>query len=153
MCTGRVQAISVEGGKAMAQGDQHPAAGPSAPESPGAVDAALPDQLKTFPDPAPRLIHFEQYKYLVCYDVRDDGRLQRIFKRMKDFGKPVQKSVFECLLKGRDVEAMWEVVLNTIEIKEDWVALFRLSKPFDEAIRHVGVYDPQHLHSDDVLFI
>ncbi|MGC9320391.1 MAG: CRISPR-associated endonuclease Cas2, partial [Armatimonadota bacterium] len=28
---------------------------------------------------------------VVCYDVPDDARRTRIFKRMKGFGRPVQK--------------------------------------------------------------
>ena len=34
--------------------------------------------------------------YLVCYDIRDDKRLRRVFKTMKDWGDHLQYSVFEC---------------------------------------------------------
>jgi len=33
--------------------------------------------------------------YSICYDIKDDRRRNRIFKLLKDFGEPVQFSVFE----------------------------------------------------------
>jgi len=100
-----------------------------------------------------KLTHFYEHKYLVAYDIRKSKRLQRMFKRLKDFGMPIQKSVFECLLSGKQVEDMWKMVQYTIDDTEDWVVLFRLNQPHNEAIRHIGYYDPQHLHKDDVIFI
>ncbi len=34
--------------------------------------------------------------YLVTYDIRDDKRLRRVYKTMRDFGDHLQYSVFEC---------------------------------------------------------
>ncbi len=34
--------------------------------------------------------------YLVTYDIRDDKRLRKVFKAMRDFGDHLQYSVFEC---------------------------------------------------------
>jgi CRISPR-associated protein Cas2 len=34
--------------------------------------------------------------YLVCYDIRDDKRLRRVHKAMRDFGDHLQYSIFEC---------------------------------------------------------
>jgi CRISPR-associated protein Cas2 len=38
--------------------------------------------------------------YLISYDVTDDGRRRRIFEALKDFGRRVQYSVFECALEA-----------------------------------------------------
>ena len=34
--------------------------------------------------------------YLVCYDIREDKRLRKVFRTMRDFGDHLQYSVFEC---------------------------------------------------------
>ena len=34
--------------------------------------------------------------YLVCYDIRDDKRLRKVFRTMRDFGDHLQYSIFEC---------------------------------------------------------
>lgn len=102
------------------------------------------------PDP---LDHHRQYKYLAAYDIRDDKRLQKMFQRLKDFGQPIQKSVFECLLTGPQVEQLWATVHATIDERVDWVVLFRLSQPYDQAIRHIGFYDPELPLRDDIVFI
>jgi len=61
----------------------------------------------------------------VCYDVSDDARRTRIFKRLKGFGWPVQKSVFECDLDDDDIARM-EEVLRKLVAKEDLVRIYRL---------------------------
>lgn len=112
----------------------------------------LPSELATFPAPR-RLTHDERHKYLVTYDVREPKRLTRLHKRLKDWGTPVQFSVFEAILSGPETERMWDMVRKTIDETSDWVALYRLSRPFDEAVRHVGSYDPNLPANDLVIFI
>lgn len=112
----------------------------------------LPTELATFPVPR-RLVHDERHKYLVTYDVREPQRLTRLHKRLKDWGTPVQYSVFEAILTGVEAERMWSMVRATIDEKMDWVALYRLSRPFDEAVRHIGAYDPNLPANDLVIFI
>ncbi|MCX8004644.1 MAG: CRISPR-associated endonuclease Cas2 [Burkholderiales bacterium] len=114
--------------------------------------APPPEHIATFPVPAP-LTHDERHKYLVTYDVRDHKRLATLHKRLKDWGKPVQYSVFEALLTGPEVERMWTMITETIDARVDWVALYRLSRPFDEAVRHIGNYDPELPASDFIIFV
>jgi CRISPR-associated endonuclease Cas2 len=38
--------------------------------------------------------------YLVCYDITDDKRRDRVFKVCKNHGEHLQFSVFECDLNG-----------------------------------------------------
>ena len=112
----------------------------------------LPSELATFSVPV-RLTHEERHKYLIAYDIRESGRLVRLHKRLKDWGRPVQFSVFEALLTGTETEAMWTMVGETIDQTEDWVVLYRLSRPFDEAVRHIGNYDPDLPANDLIIFI
>lgn len=41
--------------------------------------------------------------YLVCYDIRDDKRLRKVFKTMRNWGDHLQYSVFECRLTPVDL--------------------------------------------------
>ena len=41
--------------------------------------------------------------YLVCYDIRDDKRLRKVFKTMRDYGDHLQYSIFECQFNPIDL--------------------------------------------------
>ena len=45
-------------------------------------------------------------RYLVCYDIRDERRLKRVGKMMKDYGTRVQYSVFEVDLERDRLDEM-----------------------------------------------
>lgn len=48
--------------------------------------------------------------YLVCYDVRDPGRLRRTHKLLKGYGASLQYSIFRCRLSIRQLERLrWEL--------------------------------------------
>jgi CRISPR-associated protein Cas2 len=57
--------------------------------------------------------------YLVCYDIRDDKRLRRVFRTMRDFGDHLQYSVFECQLTPADLarcrHALKEIIHHTLD--------------------------------------
>ena len=44
-----------------------------------------------------------RHTHLVCYDIRDDKRLRKVFKTMRDFGDHLQYSVFECQFTPADL--------------------------------------------------
>ena len=65
-------------------------------------------------------------RYLVCYDISDPKRLQRVFKKMKGFGDPLQYSVFQC-----DLSSMQRIMLESdlteiINLTEDRVLIVDL---------------------------
>ena len=41
--------------------------------------------------------------YLVCYDIRDDKRLRKVFKTMRNWGDHLQYSIFECQFTAIDL--------------------------------------------------
>jgi CRISPR-associated protein Cas2 len=41
--------------------------------------------------------------YIICYDIRDDKRLRKVYKTMRNWGDHLQYSVFECQLTPRDL--------------------------------------------------
>ena len=52
--------------------------------------------------------------YLVCYDMADEKRLRKTYKKMRGFGDPLQYSVFRCELSPTEKqimqEALWEIL-------------------------------------------
>ena len=64
--------------------------------------------------------------YLVCYDVADDKRLRRTFKKMCGFGDPVQYSVFRCELSPTERQLMKEALWDILNWGQDRVMLVDL---------------------------
>lgn len=59
--------------------------------------------------------------YLVCYDIRDDKRLRRVHKSMRDFGDHLQYSIFECQFTTTDLAKCRHTLSEIINHREDQV--------------------------------
>jgi CRISPR-associated protein Cas2 len=64
--------------------------------------------------------------FLVCYDVADDKRLRRTYKKMRGFGDPVQYSVFRCELSPTEKQLMKESLWAILNWSDDRVMLVDL---------------------------
>lgn len=64
--------------------------------------------------------------YLVCYDIRDDKRLRKVFKTMRDFGDHLQYSVFECQFTPADLAKCRAALAALIHHTEDQVLFIDL---------------------------
>ena len=64
--------------------------------------------------------------YLVCYDVANDKRLRRTFKKMCGFGDPLQYSVFRCELSSTEKQMMKESLWAILNLNEDRIMLINL---------------------------
>lgn len=62
--------------------------------------------------------------WLVCYDIRDPRRLRRIHRCCRQWGMPLQRSVFACALKGHDLDAMIEELRGLMNEDEDDIRLY-----------------------------
>lgn len=62
---------------------------------------------------------------VVSYDIPDDRRRTRLAHALKDFGRRVQYSVFECRLTDAELGRLRLVVLQEIETDEDRVRIYR----------------------------
>ena len=63
---------------------------------------------------------------VVAYDVPSDKRRTRLHKQLKNFGEPVQLSVFESDLKPKQRKSMIRVIEQCIKVKEDRVRVYEL---------------------------
>jgi CRISPR-associated protein Cas2 len=67
------------------------------------------------------------YSYIaVAYDIEDNRRRNRLFQALKDFGTPVQKSVFEFKLTEEQFTEMQTRVRGLIREDRDRVLIYRL---------------------------
>jgi CRISPR-associated protein Cas2 len=77
--------------------------------------------------------------YLVCYDIVDDRRLQRVFRFMKGRGIHLQYSVFYCILTWPELQELKMRLSGLINNKEDDVRIYPL--PADSLVAVIGCGD------------
>ncbi|MCB0044716.1 MAG: CRISPR-associated endonuclease Cas2 [Caldilineaceae bacterium] len=63
---------------------------------------------------------------VVAYDIPNNRRRTRLHNRLKDYGTPVQYSVFECLLDDRQLARMQAAVARIIKPRLDHVRYYFL---------------------------
>ena len=79
--------------------------------------------------------------YLVCYDVSDDKRRNKVFKTLHAFGDHAQYSVFFCELSDQELVQLRTRLRAAIHHKEDQVLIVDLgtnTRPLEEGIEVLG---------------
>jgi CRISPR-associated protein Cas2 len=76
---------------------------------------------------------------VVSYDVRSDRRRTRLAHVLKDFGRRVQYSVFDCRLEAEALESLRHKVEKLIDPLEDSVRVYRLCLECDRQIEIQGM--------------
>lgn len=66
--------------------------------------------------------------YVVSYDIAADDRRDRVHATLKDYGTPVQYSVFECDVDEKRLEELKTRLARLVRPKEDNVRYYRLCK-------------------------
>lgn len=81
----------------------------------------------------------ERRRVVVAYDVADDARRARVATLLEDHGVRVQFSVFECLLRPREMQVLGARLRQVIDPSTDRVSLYALCRRCDDGVRRVGV--------------
>lgn len=68
-------------------------------------------------------------RFLVSYDISDSKRLRLVHKTVKDYGWPMQYSVFICDLDAVEVLLLKQELSSIIHHGEDSVAFVNLGPP------------------------
>lgn len=76
--------------------------------------------------------------FLVTYDISDPKRLQKVYKKMKGFGKHLQFSVFECHLTPRHLVIMRDILEKLIDPEEDRILIVRCCPTCKNKIESIG---------------
>lgn len=64
--------------------------------------------------------------YIVSYDIRDDKRLRRVSKIMKEFGVRLHYSVFRCDIARIDITRLKSRLLEVINQEQDRIMIMDL---------------------------
>ncbi|MBE9033034.1 CRISPR-associated endonuclease Cas2 [filamentous cyanobacterium LEGE 11480] len=89
--------------------------------------------------------------YLVCYDVVDNNRRNRIAKLLKGYGLRVQKSVFECMLNDDQLQMVQKRLHKYLQPEEDQVRFYPMSGHTRRKVMILGVQPDCEV--DDDIFI
>lgn len=89
--------------------------------------------------------------YLICYDVVNDRRRNRVSHLLQGYGLRVQKSVFECVLNTDQYEMLHKKLLRYLKQEEDQVRFYPISGPCRRKVLIVGWQPTQRV--DDTTFI
>ena len=85
--------------------------------------------------------------YLVCYDISDDHRRDKVFHQLEGRGDHAQYSVFFCQLNPRELAELRSSLTHIINHQEDQVLLVDLGpahNPLDGGIECLGKsFQPQ----------
>lgn len=80
-------------------------------------------------------------RYLVCYDVTDDHRRNRIADTLKDYGARIQFSVFLADLDDALTLRMIEALKREIDAGQDKVHIFPLCRACSAKALMLGLAD------------
>ncbi len=64
--------------------------------------------------------------YLICYDITEPSRLNRIYNRMKSWGLHIQYSVFFCSLTRQQLSELIDMLDSLIDPEEDDIRIYPL---------------------------
>jgi CRISPR-associated protein Cas2 len=91
--------------------------------------------------------------YLICYDIADDRRRDRVSRFLEGYGLRIQKSVFECVLTP-DQSALLQRRLQTpryLNPSEDQIRFYPMSPRHRQMVLILGIQPQRQI--DDPVFI
>lgn len=77
-------------------------------------------------------------RFVVCYDIAEDRRRDRMATALLDFGRRIQESVFVATLDEELYEKMWQRVTRIADEVEDTVHVFAICGACEGRIRRMG---------------
>lgn len=82
---------------------------------------------------------------VVSYDIVDDKRRTKVHKALKNFGTPVQYSVFECQLDAAAAERLQKRLKALIRPQEDSIRTYTLCEACLPKVQVVGRGEVTHV--------
>ena len=81
--------------------------------------------------------------YLVCYDIRNEKRLMKVYKTLKQIGLHIQYSVFHCRLSWQELIQLEERLKELIDESEDDVRIYPLPSEMKVLVMGCGDRIPE----------
>ncbi len=93
---------------------------------------------------------------LITYDVNTEtaegkARLRKVAKQCVNYGRRVQKSVFECILDNAQYVRLKAILADLIDENTDSLRFYQLGNNYKSKVEHIGVEMGKAV--DDVLII
>lgn len=66
--------------------------------------------------------------WIICYDIADDRRRNRIAKKLEGYGERVQDSVFECHLDPARLRQLQETLAPLVNPEQDHLRYYPLCR-------------------------
>lgn len=76
--------------------------------------------------------------WVVCYDIANDRRRNKVSKALEGFGRRVQKSVFECELNEARLTRLEAILGRIINVQEDQIRFYPLNEADIKRVRLLG---------------
>lgn len=93
----------------------------------------------------------DSWHVVVAYDIVNDRRRNKVCRELKNYGEHIQYSVFECLLRPKDLERMTKKLTALIDDDEDGVRIYQLCEGCRGRARVLGT--GQVTEDPDVLVV
>ena len=89
--------------------------------------------------------------YLVCYDVSEPKRLQRVHAKMLGYGEPAQYSVFVCDLSRKELAMMRADLDDQIDSSVDRIMVVDMGADGMDRVEFVGSRMERHRQEPAVI--
>jgi CRISPR-associated protein Cas2 len=89
--------------------------------------------------------------YLICYDIVNNHRRNKVAKLLETYGLRVQKSVFECVLDDKQYEYLSKCLFRLLNKREDQIRFYPLSAHVRNKVVVLGMQSAFSV--DDAAFI
>ena len=90
--------------------------------------------------------------YLICYDIVDDRRRNKIAHLLEAYGVRIQKSVFEAILTQKQYEQLQARSQKLLNLKEDQLRFYPLSATCRHQVNILGI-QPEFEVDDAALIV
>ena len=92
--------------------------------------------------------------YVISYDISSNRLRNKIFKTLKNYGRHIQFSVFECELSNRQYNALYKELMGLMQGQpEGSIRIYDLCEICSKNIRAIGVVDNQKAEKEDIVVI
>ena len=92
--------------------------------------------------------------YVVSYDISSNKLRNKIFKTLKNYGKHIQFSVFECELSKRQYNTLYRELMSIMQGQpEGNIRIYDLCELCSKNIRVIGVVEEPKEEEADIVVI
>lgn len=80
----------------------------------------------------------DRNRYLLAYDIRHPRRLRRVHRLAKDYGEPLQYSLFACDLTRVELTRLRGALMEEMKTTEDSISIFDLGPPSGRGVECIS---------------